>query len=524
MALSEPPNMASLTQSRVLARNVVYNWIGLLLPLFVAMFAIPLLVKGLGNERFGVLALSWVVLGYFGVFDFGLGRVITKMIGEKLGSNQSEKVSPIFWTGLLFLLLLGLMMTAVLYFISPLLVFRLLKISAALQHEALQAFRILSASVIFIILTVGLRAVQEAYQKFAVLNVIRTINGVLIYLAPLALIPFTTQISLYVLVLAVIRFLVMVINAAACTMQFPQIRRTFSLDMRLAKPMFQLGGWMSVSNLIGPVMVYFDRFLMGAWISVAAVAFYVTPYEVVIKLLVITSAVVQVLFPAFSMSFSADREKTSLLYSRAIRFLLFAFFPVVLAIILFSRIGLTLWLTPDFAEKSTRVAQWLAIGVFLNAPGQIAYIFLQAGGRPDLTAKLHLLETPLYLAALFGGVKLWGISGAAFVWAMRLLVDTTVLLFLSDRMLPAPILKNNRSKMVMLTAALLFAALTFLHLSPAHSIFIFSALTAAFFFFFLFFMITPQERALVLWRPFSGYRLFFMNWRWKIRVLHEKND
>jgi O-antigen/teichoic acid export membrane protein len=517
MALSESPDMASLTHSRVLAKNVVYNWVGMLLPLVVAMLAIPLLVKGLGNERFGVLALSWVVLGYFGVFDFGLGRVITKMIGEKLGSNQSEDVPLIFWTGLLFLLLLGLVMTAILYFISPLLVFRLLKISAALQQEALRAFRILSASVIFIILTVGLRAVQEAYQKFAVLNVIRTINGVLIYLAPLALIPFTTQISLYVLVLAGVRFLVMVINAVACALQFPQIRRAVRLDMRLAKPMFQLGGWMSISNLIGPVMVYFDRFLMGAWISVAAVTFYVTPYEVVTKLLVIVSAVVQVLFPAFSMSFSVDRVKSSLLYGRAIRFLLFAFFPIVLAIILFSRIGLTLWLTPEFAEKSTRVAQWLAIGVFLNAPGQIAYIFLQAGGRPDLTAKLHLVETPLYLAALFGGVKLWGISGAAFVWAMRLFVDTTVLLFLSERMLIAPIIKNKISKIVILTAALIFAALTFSHLSAKSSVIIFAVLLATFFFFFLFFLVTPQERELAMRQLSPRSRLFCMNRRWKNR-------
>jgi O-antigen/teichoic acid export membrane protein len=524
MALLESPNLASLTHSRVLAKNVVYNWVGMLLPIVVAMIAIPLLVKGLGNERFGVLALSWVVLGYFGVFDFGLGRVITKMIGEKLGSSQHDDVPLVFWTGLLFLLLLGLVMTAILYFISPLLVFQLLKISAALQQEALRAFRILSASVIFIILTVGLRAVQEAYQKFAVLNVIRTINGVLIYLAPLALIPFTTQISLYVLVLAVVRFLVMVINAAACALQFPQIRRTLRLDMRLAKPMFQLGGWMSISNLIGPVMVYFDRFLLGAWISVAAVTFYVTPYEVVTKLLVIISAVVQVLFPAFSMSFCADRERLSLLYSRAIRFLLFAFFPVVLAIILFSRIGLSLWLTPDFAEKSTRVAQWLAIGIFLNAPGQIAYILLQAGGRPDLTAKLHLVETPLYLAALFVGVKFWGISGAAFVWAMRLLADTTVLLFLSEKMLTAPIIKNKTSKVTILTAALVFVALAFSHLSLMSSIIIFVGLSAAFLFFFLLFLVTPQERALVLWKPLAGGRLLFVNWRWKNRVFHENND
>ncbi len=39
-----------------------------------------------------------------------------------------------------------------------------------------------------------------------------------------------------------------------------------------------------MSNLIGPIMVSFDRFLIGSLISVAAVAFYAVPYEMVTRL------------------------------------------------------------------------------------------------------------------------------------------------------------------------------------------------------------------------------------------------
>lgn len=495
MALSEPPNMASLTHSHVLARNVVYNMVGMLLPLVVAMVAIPSLIKGLGAERFGVLALSWVVLGYFGVFDFGLGRVVTKMIGEKLGKNQSRDIPAIAWTGLFFLLILGLVMTLSLYLLSPLLVLRVLKISSGLQQEALQAFRVLSVSVLFVILTVGFRAVQEAYQKFVALNLIRTLSGVLIYLVPLALILFTHTISHYVLALTVVRFLMMVINAGACAWQFPQLR-SLCVDLRLSRPMFRLGGWMSVSNLIGPVMVYFDRFLMAAWISVAAVTFYVTPYEVVIKLLVITSAVVQVLFPAFSMSLSADHERTSILYSRSIRILLFVFFPLVLAIILFSRIGLSIWLTPEFAEKSTAVAQWLAIGIFMNAPGQIAYSLLQAGGRPDLTAKVHVIETPFYLAALYFGVKFWGITGAAVAWALRLFIETFVLFYLAEKMMPVTVEKRHEFKVLTLAATVMFVVLTFFKLSIAQSTLFFAVIYISTLLVFRFLVISPSERLL----------------------------
>ena len=45
--------------------------------------------------------------------------------------------------------------------------------------------------------------------------------------------------------------------------------------------LLRFGGWMTVSNIVGPLMVTLDRFLIGALISVSAVAYYATPYEVV---------------------------------------------------------------------------------------------------------------------------------------------------------------------------------------------------------------------------------------------------
>ncbi|MDZ7371240.1 MAG: flippase [candidate division KSB1 bacterium] len=456
---------APLLNPTLLARNVGYNLIGMTLPLMVALVALPLLVKGLGAERFGILALSWVVLGYFSVFDFGLGRVVINMIGERLGKGRNDEVPTIAWTGLFFLALLGGIMSVVLYLASPLLVHKVLKISAELQPEALQAFRVLSVSVIFIILTVGLRAVQEAHQKFIVLNLIRSANGVLTYLAPLLLLPFTKTLRHYIGILAVIRALIMAVNAVACALQFPDIRNRAQLDFQLAKPMFRLGGWMSISNLIGPVMVYFDRFLMGAWLSVAAVTFYVTPYEIISKLLVVTSAVVQVLFPAFSISLGADRARTTLLYNRALKILLLLFFPIALGVVLFARWALALWLSPEFAVRSTGVAQWLAIGIFLNAPGQIAYILLQAGGRPDITAKIHVIEVPFYLVLLYLGVKLFGITGAAVVWTFRLLIELFVFLYLADKIVLLQAKNSQRFIRTTVIASIMLIWLTFFQFS-----------------------------------------------------------
>jgi O-antigen/teichoic acid export membrane protein len=188
---------------------------------------------------------------------------------------------------------------------------------------------------------------------------------------------------------------------------------------------------MTVSNVVSPMMVYLDRFLIGSIVSMSAVAFYVTPYEMITKLWVIPGALVAVLFPAFSASLATDPRAAVRLLDRGVRFVFIALFPAVLVIDVLARPGLELWLGKDFADHSTRVLQWLAAGVLVNSMAQVPFAFIQGAGRPDLTAKLHFAELPVYLALLWWGVSRFGIEGAAIVWLVRVTADGAVLALLT---------------------------------------------------------------------------------------------
>jgi O-antigen/teichoic acid export membrane protein len=76
------------------------------------------------------------------------------------------------------------------------------------------------------------------------------------------------------------------------------------------------------------------------------------------------------------------------------------------------------------------------VGVFLNCLAQVPFALVQGVGRPDLTAKLHLIELPLYLLALCWLVAMYGIEGAAIAWTVRAVGDALVLFGLARRLLP----------------------------------------------------------------------------------------
>ena len=58
-----------ITNGKLLTTNVVKNLLGQVLPLLVALISIPMLIKDMGTERFGVLTIAWIVTGYFSIFD-----------------------------------------------------------------------------------------------------------------------------------------------------------------------------------------------------------------------------------------------------------------------------------------------------------------------------------------------------------------------------------------------------------------------------------------------------------------------
>src|SRR5438876_3369213 len=69
-----------LTSGRLLARNTVWNLLGSGAPMLLAVFCIPILIRGLGTDRFGVLTLAWALIGYASLFDLRLRRALTPLV------------------------------------------------------------------------------------------------------------------------------------------------------------------------------------------------------------------------------------------------------------------------------------------------------------------------------------------------------------------------------------------------------------------------------------------------------------
>ena len=433
MKMIKSENTSKNYSGTIVAKNTIYNLLGYGIPLIFAIVFIPPLIKGLGTEKFGILSLAWIVIGYFSFFDFGIGRALTKIVAEKIGTNQTNEIPSIFWTSFFLMLLVSLIGTIILFFLTPSLVHNFIKISEPLQPETLKTFFLLALSIPIVTTTTGLRGVLEAYQKFGIINIIRTFLGLFMFLGPLLCLIFTDSLFWIVLFLIIIRILVWILYFVQCLkLNFKKENKRY-FEIKLIKPILKLSGWMTVSNIIVPLIVYLDRFLIGALVSAAAIAYYATPYEAVTKLLLVPGALVGVLFPTFSSSYLNDPEYAKKLSLRAVKYIFIFLFPIILLIITFANQGMEIWLGRTFAEKSSTILQLLAAGVLFNGIAYIPFTFLQGIGRPDITAKINLVELPFYFIAMWYAIKHSGINGAAIVWLLRMIFDALLLLLFAQK-------------------------------------------------------------------------------------------
>ncbi len=165
-------------------RDTFYNLAGSFFPLVVALFTIPAYIALIGEDRYGILSILWLLLGYLGLFDFGLGRAIAQRMASCSNTSDSNK-SQIFSTAIILNLILGMIGGMLAWPISIYLFDKLFNVSDALQLEIMQTLPWLAIAVPISILTGTLTGALQGVQRFLQLNLISILGSLLFQLIPL---------------------------------------------------------------------------------------------------------------------------------------------------------------------------------------------------------------------------------------------------------------------------------------------------------------------------------------------------
>jgi O-antigen/teichoic acid export membrane protein len=209
---------------------------------------------------------------------------------------------------------------------------------------------------------------------------------------------------------------------------------------------------MSLSGALTQVLLYADRFLVGALIGLTAVAFYATPLDLVMRMWILPVAVAQALLPAIASSFRTAPDRTALLLRRGALIVAGLVLPACLVIVASAEWLLWLWLGQDFAQGGGMVLRILGVGIFFSCLAFVPGVLLDAIGRPEVVATFSLVQAAVFLPLGAALLVLMGIEGAAIAWAARAATDCAGRFLLAARFYP-PARDAGRALLPLLGAA-----------------------------------------------------------------------
>lgn len=454
--------MTNTAQTRAgtgrLMQGVVWNALGRGLPLVIALLLTPWLLHLMGVERWGLFTLALAMVGVLGVLDLGVGPALTRTLSERMESSTPTEQADLVRAGLAALGMVALLGAAGLWFALPWLVGSVLNVPPALQAEALAAMRVLACAIPLVVLNAALWGVLAAYQRFAAANLVTVPVNLFYYLGPvLALLVWDSLVGV---------MLALVACRLANTLSYIWlVRRDLPglwsgwPRLRLASPLLRLGGWITFASLVGQALLYADRFLIGALLTLTAVAHYATPLDLVLRMWILPVAVSQALLPAMASSFAGLPGATAALLRRGGLLILIGVFPACAVLVGAAHEVLRLWLGAGFADGGAPVLRILSIGILFSCLAYAPNALLEAIGRPDVTARFVLGQAVVFLplSALF---LIWGgVEGAAIAWCLRVAVDALGKLIFAARLFPPAAVAARGLMPPLLGAGLVLVAL-----------------------------------------------------------------
>jgi O-antigen/teichoic acid export membrane protein len=412
-----------------LKRNTLFNLSGSILPMVVSLVTVPLYLQLIGQERYGVLSIVWILLGCFAFFDAGLSPATAQCVARLSKSPQPERESA-FWSAFFLTVFFGFVGALVLYALGDILLRRILDIPDQLRPEVLDTLPWIAAALTVSTSNGVVIGALEGQERFGFVNSIAVAGTFLFQIGPL-LVAYIAGPDLHWLIPAAV-----LARMALVPIFFTTLVRTLPLTFRSgpswrrARDLFAYAGWFSVSSIISPLLVSLDKFLAGSILGVASVPYYTVPDKLVRATSILPGSISRALFPRLAQS---DANHSKELAERSVAYLVTLITPAIVVMILAMHILLRAWISPAFAEAAANVGVLLALSVWINGLAYIPSTLLRANGRPDLPAKFHIIEILPHALILWCGMHYYGLEGGA--WAqLALSILDTALLFWGSRL------------------------------------------------------------------------------------------
>ena len=419
---SSPGGAATLHEpgalSAALVRSAVHNSAAVLVVAALELVMTPFYLHYLGAVQYGVLLVTVVSGGYMLFLEFGLSESAIKHLAEFHAREQREGLEALIGVALTTYGVIGVCVAAAMVAASRPLV-GLFDIPLDMQPVAVFALRVGSLGFLVTMTMRVFDALPKALQRFDISN------GILVGMAVVqagvnaALMASGRGLREIVIANLLVALAGTAANLLVCRCLVPGIRFRPRWQGATAKRLVSFGTTAAAGTLASNLALQVLQVVIALTTPVANVAYFRTGYRLASLPSLASRMVGPVVMPAASrLDRLGQRLALQELHLRATRAILLGGLPLAVAVIVFARPLLSLWVGQDVAAHAALTARLLAVGAMMSCLGNSFISLAHGAGRPQIVARANLGLGATVIVLCLPLVRLWGMPGAGAAWSL----------------------------------------------------------------------------------------------------------
>lgn len=405
-----------------LNRNLVANFAGRGWSAFMGIAFIPLLIRFMGIESYGLVGVFVTLQAMFLLLDLGLPTTLNRELAQYAARTEKSQdmrdlvrtLEFVYW-GLALCIGLTVML------LSPIIARKWIS-SDSLSTGVVQQAVMLMGVIIALQWPLGFYAGGLlGLQRQILANVLNAVwftlrfaggVAVLWLVSPTVLVFFKWQVIASALSTGLM--------AAALWRSLPTSRERARFQVPIWKTVWRFAAGMSGISATVLLLTQLDKIILSRMLPLEMFGYYTLAWTVANGLTVITGSVFAVVFPVFSRHAAVeDTEALKQIYHRSCQLLSVLILPIAILVALFSPEILLIWTRNPIAVANThRLVSLLIIGTALNGLMNPPYALQLAHGWTDLAFRTNLVAAFILLPLLVAATASYGAVGAASIWVL----------------------------------------------------------------------------------------------------------
>lgn len=420
--------------TRRTVKNSIYSMLEFGWPIIIALFASPFIVHHLGPDAYGVLSIVGITLGVFGFLDLGMGGAAIRQFAERYERGDTDGFNRVLATVMAFYLIIGSVGALLIAVMTNPLVTRLLSIPKSLQSIASFAFYLSALGFMFALVNGMFGSIPKAIQRYDVATKLNVVLGTVNTLTTVGILYLgygLREVTIGSLVVTVITLPAAFFIAKRLV---PTLRVRPHLDVPLLKELSTFGGYFLLSSIGVTLLYQLDKLLIGSFLGVAAVTYYVVPGNLAQKIQGLIGAAAAVAFPVSSALLgTGQRDQLLKLYREGTRMAFILATAIAVPMAVFSHRFLTTWMGAEVAGHSSLVYVLLIATYYLLGVTSVPWNISFGSGRAQVNAIFTFGIAFADIAVFLLLIKPFGIVGAAAAYLLSAVVGVPVLISYIER-------------------------------------------------------------------------------------------